>query len=205
MNLNSKSTETGTETGTEIETVFVTDTQTQTEEGTNNNSENKQNMSKNASTNEMSPNEMSTNEMSSNEMSKFEKLENILNNILTRIDNIEKTYVSLNADLIKQNVVMTELLNGKLKEPDFEMPDGSNESNGNNGTNENGAAQKDLFYYESNNKIIVYGPGTYDNRSVLGPYGSWNSINKSWDLVVEKNILLEKIPYLIYKMKEMED
>ena len=202
MNLNSS--ETGTGTGTEIETVFVTDTQTQTEEGTNNNSENKQNMSKNASTNEMSPNEMST-----NEMSKFEKLENILNNILIRIDNMEKTYVSLNADLIKQNIVMTELLNGKLKEPDFEMPDGSNTnsngSNGNNGNNENSAAQKDLFYYESNNKIIVYGPGTYDNRSVLGPYGSWNSINKSWDLVIEKNILLEKIPHLIYKMKEMEN
>lgn len=205
MNLNSSGTGTGTgtvtETGTEIET--GTDTQTQTEEGTNNNSENKQNMSKNASTNEMSPNDMSP-----NEMSKFKKLENILNNILTRIDNMEKTYVSLNADLIKQNIVMTELLNGKLKEPDFEMPDGSNESNGtngNNGTNENGTAQKDLFYYESNNKIIVYGPGTYDNRSVLGPYGSWNSINKSWDLVIEKNILLEKIPYLIYKIKEMED
>ena len=201
MNLNSKSTETGTETGTEIETVFVTDTQTQTEEGTNNNSENKQNINTNT-----------------NELTKFEKLENILNNILTRIDNMEKTYVSLNADLIKQNIVMTELLNGKLKEPDFEMPDlnntnsnnnnNSNDSNSNNisnGTNENGTVQKDLFYYENNNKIIVYGPGTYDNRSVLGPYGSWNSINKSWDLVVEKNILLEKIPYLIYKMKEMED
>ena len=205
MNLNSS--ETGT--GTEIETVFVTDTQTQTEEGTNNNSENKQNMSKNASTNEMSPNEMSPNEMSTNEMSKFEKLENILNNILIRIDNMEKTYVSLNADLIKQNIVMTELLNGKLKEPDFEMPDlsnaNSNDSNGNNESNENSAVQKDLFYYENNNKIIVYGPGTYDNRSVLGPYGSWNSINKSWDLVIEKNILLEKIPYLIYKMKEMEN
>lgn len=120
----------------------------------------------------------------------------LLTQILEKLDKIEKTYVSMNADLINQNIKMSELLNGKLKEPDFEMPDSSNQQNSDNSNKE-----KELYYYENNGKIIVYGPGTFDNRPTLKQYGDWNSFNKSWDLTVDLNILLEKLPKIIKKEK----
>ena len=120
----------------------------------------------------------------------------LLTQILEKLDKIEKTYVSMNADLINQNIKMSELLNGKLKEPDFEMPDSSNQQN-----SENSNKEKELYYYENNDKIIVYGPGTFDNRPTLKQYGDWNSFNKSWDLTVDLNILLEKLPKIIKKEK----
>ena len=121
---------------------------------------------------------------------------NLLNKILERLDKIEKTFVSMNTDLINQNIKMSELLNGKLKEPDFEMPDSSNQQN-----SENSNKEKELYYYENNGKIIVYGPGTFDNRPTLKQYGDWNSFNKSWDLTIDLNILLEKLPKIIKKEK----
>ena len=120
----------------------------------------------------------------------------LLTQILEKLNKIEKTYVSINADLINQNIKMSELLNGKLKEPDFEMPDSSNQQN-----SENSNKEKELYYYENNGKIIVYGPGTFDNRPTLKQYGDWNSFNKSWDLTVDLNILLEKLPKIIKKEK----
>lgn len=120
----------------------------------------------------------------------------LLTQILEKINKIEKTFVSMNADLINQNIKMSELLNGKLKEPDFEMPDSSNQKN-----SENSNKEKELYYYENNGKIIVYGPGTFDNRPTLKQYGEWNSFNKSWDLNVDLNILLEQLPKIIKKEK----
>ncbi len=38
---------------------------------------------------------------------------NILNDILQRMDKIEKTYISLNSDLINENIKMSERVNGK--------------------------------------------------------------------------------------------
>ena len=121
----------------------------------------------------------------------------LLTQILEKLDKIEKTFVSMNADLINQNIKMSELLNGKLKEPDFEMPDSSS----NQQNSENSNKEKELYYYENNGKIIVYGPGTFDNRPTLKQYGDWNSFNKSWDLTIDLNILLEKLPKIIKKEK----
>ena len=120
----------------------------------------------------------------------------LLTQILEKLNKIEKTFVSMNTDLINQNIKMSEILNGKLKEPDFEMPDSSNQQN-----SENSNKEKELYYYENNGKIIVYGPGTFDNRPTLKQYGEWNSFNKSWDLTVDLNILLEKLPKIIKKEK----
>ena len=112
----------------------------------------------------------------------------LLTKILQKLDNIEKTFISFNSDLINQNIKMFETINGKLKEPDFEIPESSSQV-------------KELYYYENNGKIIVYGPGTFDNRPILKQFGEWNSINKSWDLTVDLDILLEKIPKIIKKEK----
>ena len=120
----------------------------------------------------------------------------LLNQILEKLNKIEKTFVSINSDLINQNIKMSELLNGKLKEPDFEISDNATHQNSNNSTKE-----KELYYYENNGKIVVYGPGTFDNKPILKQYGDWNSFNKSWDLTVDLNILLEKLPQIIKKEK----
>jgi hypothetical protein len=132
--------------------------------------------------------------------SEQEKNTNILSQILLRIDKLEKTYVSINADLINQNIKMSELLNGKLEEPEFEMPESakskSEQSEGEQRT-------KELFYYEKNGQFAIHGPGTFDNKSQIKSLGSaeWNSINKTWDVVTTKEKILETFPNIIEKSK----
>ena len=53
---------------------------------------------------------------------------------------------------------------------------------------------KELFYTESNNKIIITGAGTYDNKEKLKKIGQWNGINKSWNCVIEISKLIEMFP-----------
>ena len=122
----------------------------------------------------------------------------LLQQILDKLNNIEKTFIAINSDLINQNIKMSEIVYGKLKEPDFEIPCNSGDKLNDNLKNNN---EKELFYYESNGKIIVYGPGTFDNKPTLKQYGEWNSLNKSWDLIVDLSILLEKLPKIIKKEK----
>lgn len=125
-----------------------------------------------------------------------------LNHILNKIENLEKTYISLNSDLINQNIRMSEIYYGKLKEPILTDNTNSNneEDNKQNSIIDN---TKELFYYENNGKIIVYGSGTYDNRPILRQFGEWNSINRTWDLVVTMDKLIEKLPYIIKKEKNV--
>jgi hypothetical protein len=112
--------------------------------------------------------------------------------IFDKLNTIEKTYISLNADLIIQNIKISEQLHGKLEEPQFEMPQGSSEQ------------VKELFYYQNNGRFIIYGPGTFDNRPQLKQYGEWNSSNKTWVLnnITEEELLL-KFPKIIKKEKDI--
>lgn len=132
--------------------------------------------------------------------SEQEKNTNILSQLLLRIDKLEKTYVSINADLINQNIKMSELLNGKLEEPEFEMPESakskSEQSDGEQ-------RPKELFYYEKNGQFAIHGPGTFDNKSQIKSLGSaeWNSINKTWDVVTTKEKIVETFPNIIEKSK----
>ena len=125
----------------------------------------------------------------------FKKLDDISN----RIENIEKTYVSINAELISQNIKMSDIINGKLQEPVNTVSSEISKTD----DNETHEFKKDLFYYENNGKIIVYGPGTYDNRPTLRQFGEWNSTNKTWDLICTINILKEKLPNIIEKEKNL--
>ena len=129
-------------------------------------------------------------------------MDNKLDEILSKINNLEKTYVSIASDLITQNIKMSELLNGKLKEPDFEISkmEGT-EATSNSSENDSNKQTKDLYYFEKNGQIIVHGPGTYDNRPILKSYGEWDSFNKTWNLIVDKSVLLEKLPNIIEKNK----
>jgi len=117
----------------------------------------------------------------------------LLQQLIQKIDNLEKTFISLNSNLIQQNIELSKKVNGKL--PD---PTAVNEE-----TNGNGSATgtKELYYYKNNGKIIIHGPGTYDNKDKFREYGGWNSVNKTWDLVIEENKLIEILPNIIMKEK----
>ena len=135
----------------------------------------------------------------------------VLSEILLRIDKLEKTYVSINADLINQNIKMCEIVNGKLDEPDFEMPqinNSNNNSNDNNLNNENSSNEqrvKELFYYEKNGQFSIHGSGTFDNKTQIKSLGhcEWNSLNKTWDVITTKEKLLETFPNIKEKEKEI--
>jgi len=131
----------------------------------------------------------------------FSQILTKLNEILQRIDTLEKTYVSMNSDLINQNIRMSEIAYDKLQEP-MPLPSGNNsDTNSQNEINNSVDKEKELYYYENNNKIIVHGPGTYDNRPILKRFGEWNSVNKTWDLSIIMETLLEKFPNIIQKEK----
>tara|TARA_B100001093_G_C26854965_1_gene1026951 strand:- start:4862 stop:5284 length:423 start_codon:yes stop_codon:yes gene_type:complete len=116
----------------------------------------------------------------------FDEINSKLSYLVNKIDNLESTYVSLNTNLIEQNIKMSEIINGKLEEPTFSSPE----------------AEKELYYYINNDFIIVYGPGTFDNKSKLTKFGNWNMNNKTWDLKIGKELLLETFPSIIFKNKE---
>ena len=107
-----------------------------------------------------------------------------LNVLINKIDEIEKTYISMNADLINQNIRMSEMVNGKLPEPPDVQTD----------------IVKDLFYTKNNeDKIIVYGPGTFDKRPILRKFGEWNSSNKCWILNITYEELIKNFPHIVNK------
>lgn len=148
--------------------------------------------------------------MENNDNNYFLQILTKLDDISKCIENIEKTYVSMNSDLINQNIRMSEIVNGKLKEPVSPVSneinktsDNDTTTNKNNENNETHEFKKELFYYENNGKIIVHGPGTYDNRPILRQYGEWNSANKTWDLVCAIDVLKEKLPNIIEKEKNL--
>ena len=126
------------------------------------------------------------------EIDLFEEINSKLLMLVDKIDKLEKTYVSLNSNLIEQNIKMSQLIHGKLEEPQFENPTGDSDLN----------KVKELYYYNYNLLTIVYGPGTFDNKTELTKYGNWNNKNKTWDLVISNEVLLEKFPGIIFKEKE---
>ncbi len=120
------------------------------------------------------------------------------------LEKIEKGLLSINTDLINQNIKMSDIAFGKLPEPQqLENSSSNNSSNNscNNNLNSNSVKDniKNLYYYEQNNAFIVYGPGTYDNKEKLKKHGEWNGINKNWKLTITKELLLEEFKNIIEK------
>ena len=98
-----------------------------------------------------------------------------INLIFDKLSTIEKTYISLNADLIIQNIKMSELLNGKLKEPNFEMPDNSNKQNAENYNKEKELVRKGEVNSKGKYiKLIVYS----NNEPWSKEYQEWNYSGK---------------------------
>jgi len=121
----------------------------------------------------------------------------LLLKILNKIEKIETSLLSVNTDLISQNIRLSEAAIGKLPEPETNDPSPSPSTGSNNAS----AGTKDLFYCERNNKVYVYGPGTFDNKQKLKENGAnWNGSNKSWELVIE----IEQLNELFTNIKEKE-
>ena len=123
----------------------------------------------------------------------------LLQTLIQKVDNLEKTFIALNANLIQQNIELSKKVNGKLPDP-TPVNDETN-GNGSNGSNGSTTGTKEIYYYKNNGKIIIHGPGTYDNKDKFREYGGWNSVNKTWDLVIEENKLIEILPNIIMKEK----
>lgn len=136
--------------------------------------------------------------------SKFDNLEKRIN---FNLEKIEKGLLSINTDLINQNIKMSNIAFGKLPEP-LPLPNenGSNNSgssnNSENSSNEKyDNSTKELYFYEQNNALVVYGPGTYDNKDKLKKFGEWNGINKNWKLTISRETLFKEFKNIIEKEK----
>ena len=134
--------------------------------------------------------------------SKFDNLEksNAFN-----LEKIEKGLLSINTDLINQNIKMSNIAFGKLPEP-LPLPNenGTGNSSNNSGNSVNSSNEnstKELYFYEQNNALVVYGPGTYDNKDKLKKFGEWNGINKNWKLTISRETLFQEFKNIIEKEK----
>ena len=125
-------------------------------------------------------------------------MENKLEQILNKVNNIERALLTVNSDLIKQNIYLSELLYvNSSEEVDTDTVTNTVTDTVTFTITEN----KELCYYTKNNLIIVHGSGTFDNKDKLKEHGSWNSTNKSWDLNISIEKLLEIFPNIINKEK----
>ena len=108
--------------------------------------------------------------------------------IFKKIETLEATLVTINADLIKQNIKLSEAALGKLPEPEEIVVNTPTEPK-----------QKELYYTIKNERVCVFGPGTFDNKSVLKENGEWDSINKSWKLRITIEKTKELFPNILEK------
>jgi len=102
-------------------------------------------------------------------------------NLINKLDTLENGLLSLNKDLIAQNI----LLSNKLLGPAPVAEDNS--------------VVKELFYSDSNGRINIHGPGTYDNKDTIKSNGNWDSYSKSWNMNVQLETIKELFPNIIHK------
>ena len=104
-----------------------------------------------------------------------------INNKLIEYNNKLDTLLSINQDLIAQNLKLSDSLLGKVKES--VSPEDEN---------------KPLYYYLVDNIIHVYGTGTFSKLDTLRKNGSWNGEIKAW--IMKTSINEDKIKELFPKI-----
>ena len=119
-----------------------------------------------------------------------EELLNKLNSIIEsidnntrKLDNLELGLLSVNKDLIEQNMKLSTSLLGNAPVQDEVR----------------NTVEKELFYESRNGRINVHGPGTFDNKDVLKANGKWDGINKAWNMNITQEELLELFPNITEK------
>ena len=151
------------------------------------------------------------NELTASQSSVLHKIDNLY----LKLDTFEKSVISINAELIKQNLKLAEenenlniQLNSKSSEkkhqennnisgakPNETQNEKQNETQNETQNSLSEILTKDLFYKVFNNKVMIYGPGSYDARVIIKTLGaSWNNISKKWEGDIDIETLKEFIP-----------
>ena len=143
------------------------------------------------------------NELTASQSSVLHKIDNLY----LKLDTFEKSVISINAELIKQNLKLAEenenlniQLNSKSSEKKHKENHDISGAKQNETQNEtqNSLSEiltKELYYKVFNNKVMIYGPGSYDARVIIKTLGaSWNNISKKWEGDIDIETLKEFIP-----------
>jgi len=124
--------------------------------------------------------------MSSDLNEKLDLILNHLNENSRKLENIEKGMLSVNTDLIAQNIKLSTKLLGNVPIPE-EIKCSSS------------SVEKELYYSETNGRINIHGPATFDNKDVIKKNGNWEGFNKSWSMNITIEEIKELFPKIIYK------
>jgi len=106
-----------------------------------------------------------------------------LNENTSKLNNIEQGLLSINTDLIEQNIKFSNTLLGTVPIPAEIVS----------------TVEKELYYSETNGRIIAHGPGTFDNKDKLKSNGQWDQFKKSWNMNITRAELLTMFPNIINK------
>ena len=108
-------------------------------------------------------------------------------NISQKVNKIENYLLSLNSDLISQNLKLS-----RKVFPDYVNPN----------QNDYEIEEKELFYEEINDNLYkISGSGTYDNRETIKTNnGNWDKDNKVWIMNISVDKLIEIFPKIKNKL-----
>ena len=138
--------------------------------------------------------------------------ENRIDNLTEKIDKIENmlqtiqnVYLSLNQELINQNIKLSNQLYGSNCENfNFTPPppppatpiDSESNSPNSNSNNKEEKREKNLFYKEESEFVYISGPGTFDNKATIKSIGGeWKPGKKSWCIPIKNfNENIDKFP-----------
>lgn len=137
----------------------------------------------------------------------FKHLNEKIENIEKALINIQNVYLSLNQELINQNIKLSNQLYGSNCEnfnftpppppPATPIDSETNSPTSNSNSNNNGEKkEKNLFYKEELEFAYISGPGTFDNKATIKSIGGeWKPGKKSWCIPI-KNFTdnLDKFP-----------
>lgn len=108
--------------------------------------------------------------------------------IFKELENINKQLcglIEINDALVKQNIKLSEELYGKVKLPQSPKSD-----------------KKELYYYNLDDfYILIYGPGTYDNKPTIKTLtnAEWDKSLRGWKVTSPIEDIQSKFPDIVYK------
>ena len=101
--------------------------------------------------------------------------------IINKLNTLENGLLSLNKDLIAQNIQLSNRLLGPAP------------------IAQDNSIIKELFYSESNGRLNIHGPGTFDNKDTIKSNGNWDSFSKSWNMNIPLETIKELFPNITHK------
>lgn len=140
---------------------------------------------------------------------RFDNLTEKINKMEDMLQTIQNVYLSLNQELINQNIKLSNQLYGSNCEnfnftpppppPATPIDSETNSPNSNSNSNSNNNEEKkakSLFYKEESEFVYISGPGTFDNKATIKSIGGeWKPGKKSWCIPIKNfNDNIDKFP-----------